>query len=283
MNDWQRFISSLEFDSNRLKFIDTTLVGYPKVPLYFYLDYLNHSEFSGNKVRKLYGTLENIKDSEYDTIITVGGNFSNYLYACSFIPRLFGIKLVTIIKGHEPKEYGLVLNQLRSVGADIYFYPREMVRDQLPELISELQNRYPNSYFVPEGGSNEYAHEGFRPLCMSPLNTFDIVCTPVGTGGTFLGLKHYLSPHQKLYGYAAHKDYSLKDIGEISFDYSFGGFAKWSNDLIEFKKKFEDNYQIPLDRLYTAKMMFGIFHDIQSGKLDPNKSIVAIHTGGIYE
>ncbi|MFN5849476.1 MAG: hypothetical protein ACK43K_13360, partial [Chitinophagales bacterium] len=109
MSPWSQFISSLEFDASRLIAIDVTKLSLPKTNLFIYLDYLNHSEFSGNKIRKLYGSVLRINDSDYKNIITIGGNYSNYLYACGFLPELLDKNLVVIIKGHEPNKYGYTL------------------------------------------------------------------------------------------------------------------------------------------------------------------------------
>ena len=281
MNPWSQFLSSLKFDPSRLKTIDVTMFSLPKTNLFFYLDYLNHLEFSGNKIRKLYGTMMQIKDSEIQNIITIGGNYSNYLYSCGFLPALLDKNLIIIIKGHEPKEYGYTLKHLKEKGAQLHFYPREKLRTNFEEVLKELKQEYPNSIFIPEGASNEFAHEGFESLVVDNFNDFNILCTSVGTLGTYNGLKAYLSPEQKLCGYAAHLDYSLNDHGNIIYDYAFGGFAKMTKELFTFTREFEKVYNIPLDPIYTAKMMYGIFQDIRLGKFNSQDKIVAIHTGGL--
>lgn len=281
MNLWSQFLSSLKFDPSRLKSIDLTKFGLPPVKLFFYLDYLNHSDLSGNKIRKLYGTLTRIKDSDIQNIITLGGNYSNYLYACGFLPELLKMNLIVIIKGHEPKEYGYTLNHLKEKGARLHFFSREKLRNNLVEVIEELKRIYPNSHFIPEGGSNEFAHEGFESLAKDNFHEFSIVCTSVGTMGTYQGLETYLNPEQKLLGYAAHLDYSMKEKGYIIYEYAFGGFAKMTKELLDFTQEFENTYGIPLDPIYTCKMMYGIFQDIKLGKFSPQDKIVAIHTGGL--
>jgi 1-aminocyclopropane-1-carboxylate deaminase len=44
---------------------------------------------SGNKIRKLYGNLEEAKKRGLKTLITIGGNYSNHLHAASFIPEMY--------------------------------------------------------------------------------------------------------------------------------------------------------------------------------------------------
>ncbi|MGB4742200.1 MAG: hypothetical protein WBH49_01010 [Flavobacteriaceae bacterium] len=44
---------------------------------------------------------------------------------------------------------------------------------------------------------------------------------------------------------------------------------------------FKTTYKIPLDPFSTAKMMYGIFDAIQTGKIPKNAKVLAIHTGGL--
>ncbi|MFN5849443.1 MAG: hypothetical protein ACK43K_13195, partial [Chitinophagales bacterium] len=169
---------------------------------------------------------------------------------------------------------------LKEKGALLHFYPREKLRNALDSTIKDMKELYPQSIFIPEGGSNEYAHEGFE-LLVRGLEDFDIICSPVGTLGTYKGIETYTSPNQRLMGYAAHLDYSLADQGNINYDYAFGGFAKLPAELLKFCIEFERTYQIKLDPIYTSKMMFGIFKEIENGKFSKNEKIVAIHTGGL--
>ena len=63
--------------------------------------------------------------------------------------------------------------------------------------------------------------------------------------------------------------------------YHFGGYAKVDSKLITFMNDFKTTYKIPLDPVYTAKMMYGIFDAIQTGKIPKNAKVLAIHTGGL--
>jgi 1-aminocyclopropane-1-carboxylate deaminase len=44
---------------------------------------------------------------------------------------------------------------------------------------------------------------------------------------------------------------------------------------------FKAIYNIPLDPVYTAKMMYGIFDAIQIGRISKEAKVLAIHTGGL--
>lgn len=281
MENLERIKMSLAYDANRLIKLDLKAFGIEMSQVYFYLDYLNHPFFSGNKIRKLYGSLKILVSHDYDYLLTIGGNYSNYLYACSFIPELFQKKLVVIVKGHEPKKYGYTLRQLKDKGAHLHFYERDEIKNNLDKILTSLENLYPRAMFLPEGGTNEWANEGFEDLITPEFENFDCVCVPVGTLGTYRGIVHYLSDSRKLRGYAAHLDYSMQNNGNITYDYSFGGFAKMTEELMSFVKTFEHNYKILLDPVYTSKMMYGIIQDLKKGVLHPSQKIIAIHTGGL--
>ncbi|MDG1314210.1 MAG: 1-aminocyclopropane-1-carboxylate deaminase/D-cysteine desulfhydrase, partial [Flavobacteriaceae bacterium] len=64
-------------------------------------------------------------------------------------------------------------------------------------------------------------------------------------------------------------------------DYHFGGYAKVDSKLINFMNDFKLMYNIPLDPVYTAKMMYGIFEGINSGEIPHTAKVLAIHTGGL--
>ena len=68
---------------------------------------------------------------------------------------------------------------------------------------------------------------------------------------------------------------------EIIDDYHFGGYAKYSEELIRFINEFRKEHKVPLDPVYTGKMMYGINQEIQEGSIPKNTRILAVHTGGL--
>ena len=64
-------------------------------------------------------------------------------------------------------------------------------------------------------------------------------------------------------------------------DYHFGGYGKVSDELINFINDFKKETQIPLDPIYTGKMIFGILDMVKKDKFEPDTKILAIHTGGL--
>ena len=64
-------------------------------------------------------------------------------------------------------------------------------------------------------------------------------------------------------------------------DYHFGGYAKTTPALVEFIQRFEQAHNIPLDQVYTGKMMWGIFDLIKKDYFRRGSTILVIHTGGL--
>jgi 1-aminocyclopropane-1-carboxylate deaminase len=272
---------SLQFNPNRLIKLDLAPFGIFHSEFYFYCDHLNHISLSGNKIRKLYGSLKQLSEENKKTIITIGGNQSNYLHATAFLPELLNFNVVVIVKGHEPVKYGSVLETLQRKKIPIHFATKSQLELDLDSLLDEIGLLYPDSFFIPEGGFNELSHLGFQPLIENNFDNFDCICVSVGTGATYESVTKYISSNTKVIGFGAHRDESLRGIGEVRFDHRFGGFAKMTDELFQFVLKFREQYHILLDPIYTSKMMFEIIELYLSGEFRPDDNIVAIHTGGV--
>lgn len=273
----------LHFNPNFLKKIDLSHYNLDVNSFYIYMDNVWKDGISGNKIRKLYGNLEEAKKRGIKTLLTIGGNYSNHLHAASFIPEMYEIDVVAIVKGHRPKTFGYTLEKLASKNIPIYFFPKQEIKENLDGILEFLYQKYPNSFFVPEGGTNEFSSIGFQNLLES-MPKSDYICTPFGTGGTALGIKKYSD--SKVRAYAALNDFSLIQLFqeqniEYTFEYTMGGYAKYDEKYIDFLKKFEENTNVKLDPIYTGKMVWGIIEDFKNNNLKKTDTIIAIHTGGL--
>jgi 1-aminocyclopropane-1-carboxylate deaminase/D-cysteine desulfhydrase-like pyridoxal-dependent ACC family enzyme len=73
----------------------------------------------------------------------------------------------------------------------------------------------------------------------------------------------------------------LPESFTLQTDYHFGGYAKTTPELIAFIQAFETDFGIPLEQVYTGKMIFGILELIAQGYFKKGSTIVAVHTGGL--
>jgi 1-aminocyclopropane-1-carboxylate deaminase len=68
---------------------------------------------------------------------------------------------------------------------------------------------------------------------------------------------------------------------QVNTGYHFGGYGKSTPDLISFIEDMKMNYQLPLDQVYTAKMMMGVFDLIGQNYFEHGSTILILHTGGL--
>ncbi|SHG44543.1 1-aminocyclopropane-1-carboxylate deaminase/D-cysteine desulfhydrase [Flagellimonas flava] len=265
-----------------------------QIDLYIKREDTIHPYISGNKFRKLKYNIEEAKQRQHGTLLTFGGAFSNHIAATAFAGKLNGLKTIGVIRGDE-LETGWKSNPTLSFaadqGMDFHFVSRSGYRiKHTPEFLDQLREKFGDFYLVPEGGTNQLAVKGCEEVLKSDDQKFDFICSSVGTGGTISGLINSAQTHQKVLGFPALKgDFLREDIQKFArqenwdliLDYHFGGYAKINLQLVEFINDFKKKTGIPLDPVYTGKMLFGIFDLIKKGFFKSGTQILAIHTGGL--
>lgn len=277
--------------------IENELISSHKINLYLLrLDTIDLYT-GGNKFFKLKYNLEEAKRQGFKKILTFGGAWSNHLAAAATMNNK-PFLIIAVVRGEEPKVYSDTLNYCKEKGVQLHFVSRKEYRKKTShEFIEELKGKFGEFYLLPEGGSNAFAVKGCREIIDYAPIDFDYICTPVGSGGTLAGISTGLNTHQQALGFSALKGAEylsdevsklIQDAGgiqdsefKIINDYHFGGYAKITPELLAFKNDFETKFTIPLDYVYTAKMMYGIFDLIQMSYFKKGSTVVAIHTGGL--
>jgi len=255
---------------------------------------LIHPFVSGNKFRKLKYNIINAKKQRMHTLLTFGGAYSNHIAATAHACKEHKLKGIGIIRGEELKDKvksNPTLSFAKSCGMQLIFISREAYRTKTKrDFIEKLKSQFGNFYLLPEGGTNTLAVKGCEEILTDQDEVFDIICCCVGTGGTISGLINSSFKHQKVLGFPSLKeDYLKQDIRKfVSQDnwdlirgYHFGGYAKIKPELIAFINEFKRQYNIPLDPIYTGKMMYGIFDLIAKNYFPSGTKILVIHTGGL--
>jgi 1-aminocyclopropane-1-carboxylate deaminase len=282
------------FGTSVLIKINDSFLENHQVSLWIKRDDLLHPVISGNKWRKLKYNLNEALSLNKDTIISMGGAYSNHLHALAFAGKSIGLKTVGIIRGDRPSVLTPTLQDMEDWGMTLRFISRSEFReyryyksqDDLPEIQA-------NQYWLPEGGANKLALKGIGEL-VGEINTpYDTLCVACGTGATLTGLINSVSGQVSVLGFAALKNahFLKSDVQsllskecnnwEIIHDYHFGGFAKQTTNLTVFMQEFEQKTLIPLDPVYTGKMLFGLYDLIANGYFKPGQRIIAVHTGGL--
>ena len=255
---------------------------------------LLHPFISGNKFRKIKYNLLKTKELRHNTLITFGGAFSNHIAAVAYACQQENIQAVGIIRGEELEgkiHENPTLLFAQNCGMKFEFVTRETYRNKASEcFIAELDAKYKKYYLLPEGGTNSLAIQGCEEILTPQDSNFDYICCAVGTGGTLSGIINSLLPHQTALGFPALKGDFLKEEickfanqknWKLINDYHFGGYAKVTQDLIDFINQFYKDTKIPLDPVYTGKMVFGVMDLIRKNYFPSGSKILLIHTGGL--
>ena len=254
-----------------------------------------HPIISGNKFRKLKYNIQEAKRLGHTTLLTFGGAFSNHILAVAGAGAEFGFKTIGIIRGEELESKineNPTLAKTQELGMQFHFVSRTAYRDkESSSFISFLCEKFGNFYLVPEGGTNDLAIKGCEEILTSEDKSyFTHIACAVGTGGTISGLINSSTEKQQLIGFSSLKgaflsevirNFVVKSNWSISDAYHFGGYGKVNDELIQFLNSFYTQTSIPLDPVYTGKMVFGILDWIEKGYFPPNAKILMIHTGGL--
>ncbi|NKI26000.1 1-aminocyclopropane-1-carboxylate deaminase/D-cysteine desulfhydrase [Arenibacter sp. 6A1] len=253
-----------------------------------------HPFISGNKYRKLkYNILEAQHRGE-TTLLTFGGAYSNHIAATAYAGKIAGLKTIGVIRGEELVDQwrqNPTLRMASEQGMEFQFITRNQYRDKTDDaFLEKLKEAVGPCYIIPEGGTNALAVKGCAEILTSSDMDFDVVCSSAGTGGTLAGIIEASDPSQKILGFPALKgDFLKKDIckfvtkenWELITDYHFGGYAKVTESLVNFINNFKDKTGVPLDPVYTGKLLYGIIDLVQRDYFSPGTKILAIHSGGL--
>lgn len=265
-------------------------------------DDLIHPDLPGNKWRKL---APNLRAAAGRPLLTFGGAYSNHLRATAAAGRLLGFPTIGIVRGDELADRPLnpSLSRCAADGMELLFVDRATYREKddpkvrariLTTASDHLRTGVGDIFLVPEGGSNALAAQGCTDLGHELRHLADVVAVACGTGGTLAGLAAGLGPGQRAIGFPVLKGGFLGDVvtalqreafggpaGDWSLDerFHFGGYARTTPELDAFAEDFEARHHLPVERVYVAKMLFGLTALAAEGAFPPGTTVAAVITG----
>ena len=282
------------FKPSILTKIDDPLLDEYQLELWMKRDDLLHPVISGNKWRKLKYSLDHALSLGANTLISMGGAYSNHLHALAYTGKLLGLKTQGFIRGEQPYTLTPTLLDLQNWGMELTFVSRSAYRGlRHYKGCHDLPGLKPGQYWLPEGGAQALALKGVAELVNEIAIPYDLLCVPCGTGATLAGIIDAAPKSVFVLGFAA-----LKNVGflkadveallprpntnwQINLDYHFGGFATTTPELMAFITDFEYKTNIPLEPVYTGKMMYALYDLITKHTFKPGLRLIAIHTGGL--
>jgi 1-aminocyclopropane-1-carboxylate deaminase len=254
-----------------------------------------HPIISGNKWYKLKYNIEEAIRLKAKGIISFGGAYSNHLIATAAAASANHLPSVGIVRGLEVQPLNFVLKQCQHYGMNLHFISKQSyAQKETEEFLTHWHALYPHHYFIPEGGANVAGRKGIDAIAAMIPSSFSHIILSVGSGTTLIGLRNNLDLKQQIIGFAPLKGgvYLEQELASfllpeqnfnwcINDQFHFGGFGKITEELSLFMKEFKQEYDIELDRVYTAKMIWGLRQLLQENFFPKGASILCIHTGGL--
>ena len=268
----------------------------------------------GNKVRKLEFLMADALAQGCDVVMTDGGPQSNHARLTAAAARKVGVDECILFLG-GPRFDRFHGNLLLDVvlGADIRFMEQATVNEMEQAMAQEsdrLRAAGKKPYVIPIGGSTPIGALGYvdaiRELAGQLDDKSPLVFVAVGSAGTIagcaLGMKLFL-PDGELIGISvARKSKPLRETAAavatqsarfIGVDESFK-----PEDITINDDYYGERYGVPsdagnaailwaaqtegliMDPVYTGKAMSGLIGLAQTKKIDCDRTVVFIHTGG---
>ena len=271
-----------------------------QVQLYVLRLDLTDAVVSGNKWFKLKYNLQQALDAGVRTVLSFGGAYSNHIHALAKAGSDLGLSTIGVIRGEAEYAANPTLSDAASWGMKLHFVDRSTYRRRHdPTYLDELKQRFSDPVIIPEGGSNGLAVKGAKEIITQEVIKAvkpDQIVLPCGTGGTLAGVALSV-PSIKVLGVPVLKraEFLYQDIQQLMWDSGSspsenweldleghgGGYAKVTPELLDFVVRMRDQHGLPLDQVYTAKMLLQLFKRLALGVYPKGCTILAIHTGGM--
>jgi 1-aminocyclopropane-1-carboxylate deaminase len=250
--------------------------------------------WGGNKIFKLRYFLEAFFKQGATQLLTYGGAYSNHIAATAAMCEALGIPAIGVIRGDGFDDQNPTLVFAKARGMHLHFVNRGDYRSKDTAVFKAvLQNRFGDFYNIPEGGSGLLGVQGAAEMIKTKDEAYTHFVTASGTGTTLSGLARGVNKRQEVIGIPVFKDGGF--LGQVVQDqaagtsgrvniwsgYGFGGYAKWTSDLLGFLSETHKKAGLPLDPVYTGKAFFGLIDQLSRGYFTRGCKILFIHTGGL--
>jgi len=252
---------------------------------------LLHPTVSGNKWLKLKAYLQQAKAQNKKGILTKGGPWSNHAHACAYACKALGLSCHLFIKGHS-KLLTATISDCTNWGATVKFVDRTAFYNEPAAAEFAREN---NLLYIPLGGANATGFDSVtKYITQLNLPSYTHAICSVGTATTFAGLAFCDDTFPTIIGMeSGTKDAQLnekiaawqlqlpnKNL-QLLHQFTFGGYGKYTNELIHFMNVLYQAQQLPTDIVYTAKLFYGVKQLAAEKYFKPNSKLLVIHTGGL--
>lgn len=286
-------------------------------PLFIKRDDLNGLGIGGNKVRNLEFLLGDAIAKKSDTIIVSGQTQSNLCALTASACRRLNLDCIVIHNNRRPDrpEGNALLNHL--LGADERYIGEVEAsarESYVAELAGQLAGLGKRPYVITNGASSQIGCLGYVQAALelalqltspafSPIGS---ICVPGGNGGLAAGiifgagllgrpfhielitveheekalrmiLEDFISQLEALTGEKL--PCTLDEAATIHSGFRCGGWGEISPPVEEFILEFARTEGIFVEKVYTAKTLYGMVELVREGYFDGG--VCYLHSGGI--
>ncbi len=229
-------------------------------------DDLIHPEFSGNKARKFYYYFQ-ADLSNYDTLVSFGGNQSNAMYSLSVLAKLKNKKFKYYTRSLPKFLKQTPIGNLR-LALENGMQLIEMKNFNSYTIVEDLKNILPkNEYLIIQGGREPHAETGVKLLAdeitqyanqnnLKQLSVF----LPSGTGSTAVFLQKHLPFPVYTTPCVGNAEYLRQQFNELVPQQKFQprildfgkkyAFGKPYKEFLQIWQEVSEETQRPFDLLY---------------------------------
>jgi 1-aminocyclopropane-1-carboxylate deaminase len=253
-----------------------------------------HPIVSGNKWYKLQFYIKAALGCNATTIASFGGPYSNHLVALAFAAAQNQLKSIGYVRSNEGEPITPTLQEAMRYGMEIKHLGRSQFQERKNEILSQQNKLATDVFYVDEGGYGILGAQGAATILDTIPLQYDYIVCAVGTGTMMAGILNSLPkngptilgiPVLKNEGTIEHEIKALLLHPDAPFTllHSFhqGGYAKTTPAQIQFMNDFWISNQIPLDIVYTGKLMYAVTQLVEQGYFKVDSKILVIHSGGL--
>lgn len=257
---------------------------------------------SGNKWFKLKPHIEAAAATGAEGLISLGGAHSNHLHALAAAGRRFGFETVGLLRG-ESQDTPTV-RDLQAFGMRLHWLGYAGYRERhRADFWQPWRERYPQLSPVSEGGGGLLAARACAAiveLARAQLvevgwDDYHGWWLAAGTGTTAAGLilaeqgrrlVHVAMAVPPGHGVEGQLPAILGEAGQADAGYrlldaSRGGFGRVDADLARCIRDCEQDGDLPLEPLYTAKALLALRSEVEAGYFASGTRLLLLHTGGM--
>lgn len=250
-----------------------------------------HPLVSGNKWFKLKHNLAAAQSRENHQILSFGGGYSNHLIATAVAAQAEGLKAIGVVCGHyEEARMTPTLQHCVHAGMELVFLTKQEYAHA--KVDASFAERFSDAFIIPEGGLNEEGIRGAGEMARFVPADITDVCVPIGSGTSFLGLRRALPHSVRLHGFYVARDFEYAESLWVNqpeecrksscvHRVEDPRFGRWNRAAIDFIQDFFAATNVPLDVVYTSKMMAAVEALLRSHFFAANARIMCLHTGGL--